>query len=63
MHWTAEPVPAADREQFLRDNAVSIVDARDARIDRLRREIRRLHRQAATLRQQLAKARERGFCG
>ncbi len=34
--------PTGDREQFIRDNAVSLVEERDALIKRLRKRIRQL---------------------
>jgi hypothetical protein len=52
-HTAQEPdtctIPATDREAFIRDNAVSLVDARDAQIARQRAELARLNQRCAAL--------------
>ena len=42
--------PADDREQFIRDNAVSLVEQRDAKIRRQAEVLRKLNRTMAGLR-------------
>ena len=47
--------PREDREQFIRDNAVSLVYERDVLIERLRTQVRKLHMTVKSLRELLAK--------
>lgn len=55
MHLDKDSVPPEDRAIFLRENAVSIVDAREARIERLRHQIRILLASAKGRKKEIAK--------
>lgn len=46
MPETSDDVPAADREVFLRENAVAVVADKDRKIGRLRVELDRMRKKA-----------------
>jgi phage shock protein A len=49
MHWTQEDVPPG-REDFIRDNAVAIVEQRDEQIKKLKAVITQLERSRTGMR-------------
>lgn len=53
--------PKEDREQFIRDNAVSLMEARDRKIDRLIRRVRYLERSQASLKLENLRLRTQGL--
>lgn len=48
------PVPVADREQFIKDNAVALVHEKEATIRRLRKRLGQLERVIANLKREVA---------
>ncbi len=60
MHYTQEPdtVPPEDREAYIKENAVAIVNDRDRKIDAQREANTLLHKQNESLRKENEKLRK-----
>jgi hypothetical protein len=57
-HWTDVAIPTADRDWFIRENAVSLVRELEAKLKNRGKEIHRLHKMIRSLRLELRQVRD-----